>query len=79
MTSQEMTAVLMLLTPQIILMLSERRKADYKEATRLLYTSKLYSKLENAKTGLWHLSVETLYSLLDEELTTGKIVYPEEQ
>jgi hypothetical protein len=39
----------------------------------------LYNTLEIEETKLWHLSALTLYALLDEELTTGRITWPEEQ
>ncbi|GHV10094.1 hypothetical protein FACS189485_23060 [Spirochaetia bacterium] len=40
--------------------------------------SNLYEMLENEESKLWHLSAETLYSLLEQELTNGVIQYPEE-
>jgi hypothetical protein len=43
-----------------------------------LYNSLLYEQLENSKTALWHLSPRVLASMLSEEITTGKITYPEE-
>ena len=48
------------------------------EAVQLFYNSDLYATLENEASKLWHLSALTLYELLDEELTTGFIKYPEE-
>jgi hypothetical protein len=36
--------------------------------------------LEDEESKLWHLSYPILYDLLEEELTTGKIInWPEEQ
>jgi len=49
-----------------------------KEALNILYASKLYEKLEQEETKVWHLSVPTLYSLFIEEQETGKITFPEE-
>jgi len=37
------------------------------------------SLLEDEETMLWHLSYPILYDMLEEELTTGKITFPEEQ
>lgn len=48
-------------------------------AAILLYNSRLYSLLEDEETKLWHLSYPILYDMLEEELTTGKIIFPEEQ
>jgi hypothetical protein len=49
-----------------------------KDALTLLYSSKLYEKLDREKTKLWHLSVPTLYEMFKEEQDTGIITYPEE-
>jgi hypothetical protein len=48
------------------------------DALNLLYSSKLYEKLEHEETKVWHLSVPTLYDLLIEERESGKIIFPEE-
>ena len=79
MDNQKLGGLLMILGAQVLNLITERRNADYKDAVKLFYSSTLYSKLEQEETKLWHLSAETLYSLLDEELTTGKITFPEEQ
>ena len=79
MDKQKLGGLLMILDTKVLKLTVERRKVDYKEAVKLYYTSKLYSKLEQEDTKLWHLSAETLYALLDEELTTGKITFPAEQ
>ncbi|MDR3292841.1 MAG: hypothetical protein LBT20_01915 [Clostridiales bacterium] len=78
MSERKITAFLMFLDSNLMRMLTERRGTDYKDAAKLLYKSKLYSQLEKEETKLWHLSAETLYSLLDEEVQTGTITYPEE-
>ena len=54
------------------------QRVSEEEAVTILYSSKLYSQLDNEKTKLWHLSVLTLYEMLCEEQNTGKITYPEE-
>ena len=36
------------------------------------------NRVENEESKLRHLSTETLYDLLEQELTTGKIDYPED-
>ena len=79
MDSQKLGGLLMILDTQVLKLIIGRRNVDYKDAVRLYYTSKLYSKLEQEDTKLWHLSAETLYALLDEELTTGRITFPKEQ
>jgi hypothetical protein len=79
MTNEQLSGLLTIVDAQVLSIIMERRGIDHKRAVELLYTSELYSKLEDEQTKLWHLSAETLYDLLDEELATGKITYPEEQ
>jgi hypothetical protein len=78
MKDDKFAAILAMLVPQVVALIMNRRSLADKEAIKLLYTSKLYGVLETEATKLWHLSAETLYTLLDEELTTGEIIFPEE-
>ena len=79
MNQTQLPAFLSVLVPQILIHLTERRNISEQEAIRILYNSELYAALESEETKLWHLSALTLYALLEEELTTGIITYPEEQ
>jgi hypothetical protein len=56
----------------------KNRTVNDEEAFRLLYSSFLYSKLEIESTKLWHLSPRALCEILNEELETGRITFPEE-
>ncbi len=71
-------ATLEMLIPLIIKEIVKSRQVTEQEAFELLYSSFLYSKLEIESTKLWHLSQLTLANLLDEELGTGSITFPEE-
>ncbi|MDR1974267.1 MAG: hypothetical protein LBQ31_06285 [Bacteroidales bacterium] len=64
--------------PDIIKWYAEDYKTDENIAMDKFYNSKLYSQLEDSRTALWHLSPRVLASMLNEEITTGKITYPEE-
>lgn len=78
-TQDNLHAVLSMLTPFIIQRLMEERNLEEKDAADLLYESMLYEALETEVTKLWRLSPLLLYDLLEEELSTGKITWPEEQ
>ena len=67
-----------MLVPQVVALIAERKSVGALDAVRLFYASTLYERLETEETKLWHLSARMLYDLFDEELTTGKITYPEE-
>ena len=78
MTPEKFSALLAILNPPVVQLIMDTRKLTAVEAATLFYNSSLYAMLENEESKLWHLSPLTLYELLEEELTTGNINYPEE-
>ncbi len=76
---KSISSVIAMITPGIITLLVENRHLSLTEAADVLYHSKLYKMLEDEKTKMWRLGYPLLYDLLEEELTTGKITFPEEQ
>jgi len=78
MTQEKLSALLSVLNPSIVQLIIENKKITNIEAVNLFYNSELYEMLENEASKLWHLSPLTLYELLEEELETGNINYPEE-
>ena len=76
---KDISSVIAMITPGILKLLMEKRSVDLFEASDLLYHSQLYKALEDEKTKVWRLSYPLLYDMLEEELATGKITYPEEQ
>ena len=59
-------ATLEMLVPLVVREIMKNRNVSEQEAFDLLYSSFLYSKLEDEATKLWHLSQLTLANLLDE-------------
>ena len=78
MSQEKLSALLAVIDQAILQLLMVKRSMGSKEAADLLYNSNLYEMMENEESKLWHLSAETLYSLLEQELTNGVIQYPEE-
>jgi hypothetical protein len=78
MSHEKLSALLAVIAPAILQQLMEKQSINSKEAAGILYNSSLYEMLENEESKLWHLSAETLYSLLEQELRNGVIQYPEE-
>lgn len=76
---KSISPVLAMITPGIVNLLMENRGLSLEEASDLLYNSQLYKALEDEKTKVWRLGYPLLYDLLEEELATGKITFPEEQ
>ena len=76
---KSISPVIAMITPGILHLLMENRKLSLEEAALLLYNSLLYKTLEDEETKMWRLGYPLLYDLLEEELTTGNITFPEEQ
>lgn len=77
MDNKQFKGILTLLVSSLIKLIIEEKCISAQDALTLLYSSVLYSKLENEATKLWNLSAKTLCDMLNEELTTGIITYPE--
>ncbi len=75
---KEFQVVLQIIATRLAETISVEMNISEKEALNRLYSSKLYEKLEQEETKVWHLSVPTLYSLFIEEQEDGKITFPEE-
>lgn len=78
MEKQKFEAMLILLIPQIVHLITENYPCDEVTATKKFYDSKVYSFLEQEDTKLWHLSALTLFHMFDEEKKTGTFTFPEE-
>ena len=76
---KSISPVIAMITPGIINLLMQNKGLDIEEASDILYNSELYRALEDEETKLWRLGYPLLYDLLEEELSTGTINYPEEQ
>lgn len=64
--------------PFIVKLMNENLHLTNLDAISTLYNSKLYSLLEKEDTKLWHYSPLTLFNMLQSEIETGEIIFPEE-
>ena len=78
MDRKKFEAILILLVPQVIYLISENYKWDEVTAATKFYCSQTYATLEHEETKVWHLSPLTIFNMFDEEQKTGSFVYPEE-
>lgn len=78
MEKQKFEAMLILLVPQVIQLITENYPYDEVSSAKEFYDSKVYSFLEQEDTKLWHLSALTLFHMFDEEKKTGTFTFPEE-
>ena len=77
MSPEKLSALFSIMNPAVIKMIMDSKLLSGIEATRIFYESALYAVMENEESKVWQLSPLTLYELLEEELTTGSINYPE--
>lgn len=78
MGNDKFSAVMGVLVPQIVLLITENYPCDEITAANEFYASKVYSILEDEGTKLWHFSPLTLFIMFDEEKKTGSFTFPEE-
>ena len=78
MDQQKFESLLILIVPAVVKLIAENNRMDEIEASNRFYHSKVYEKLEQEDTKLWHLSPLTLYTMFDEEQETGEVIFPEE-
>lgn len=77
MEQKKFEAMLVLIVPKVIGLITQESGLDEVTATRAFYESGVYSLLEQEDTKLWHLSPLTLFNMYDEERKTGNITFPE--
>ncbi len=77
MSQEKFEAMLILIVPMVIGLITQKCGLDELTATRAFYESKVYSLLEQEDTKLWHLSPLTLFCMYDEEQKTGDFLIPE--
>lgn len=78
MEQKKFESMMMLIVPKIIKLIVENNSIDEVDASIKFYKSQVYKILEHEETKLWHLSPLTLYNMYEEEVKTGKVVFPEE-
>ena len=77
MDKEKFNAILMLIVPQILQLITEKYGSHEVDASKMLYSSQVYALLEQEDTKLWQLSPLALFHMFDEEQKTGTIHFPE--
>lgn len=78
MKDEKLGAVMGVLVPQVIRLITENYAYDEMTAANEFYSSNLYALLEQEETKIWHFSPLTLFNMFDEEKKTGSFTFPEE-
>ena len=78
MNESKFSAFLSVIVPPVVGLISSRKGVSEVEAAESFYRSRVYARLADESSKLWHYSAETLYSMFDDE-TSGRVIeYPEE-
>ena len=77
MENNKFELVLQTISTGLVAKIIEETGLDEDAAMEKLYSSALYSALEQENTKVWHYSVPKLYELLENENKTGQLVLPE--
>jgi len=77
MENSKFEVVLQTILIGLVAKIIEETGLDEDTAMEKLYSSEIYSAMENEKTKVWHYSVPKLYELWDKETKTGQLVLPE--
>lgn len=78
MEEKKFGAIMGVLVPQVIRLITENYSYNEMTAANEFYRSNLYALLEKEDTKLWHFSPLTLFNMFDEEKKTGSFEFPEE-
>ena len=77
MDDKKFKAILPFITAALVDKISTIYNLDEDAAIKSLYTTELYSYLENEETKVWQYSVEKIFTLYQTEIQTGTLELPE--
>lgn len=77
MDSNTFEAILPLKIQDLISLINKNKNLNFNEALHYLYNSKLYEKLSEEESKLWHLSTAKLFLMLEDEKNTKMLTYPD--
>lgn len=78
MNEDQFSAMLAIIVPPIIDLITKNSNVSDDIAISRFYQSRLYLELSDESSKLWHYSPLTLYTMYQDELLTGSYDYPEE-
>ena len=77
MGQEQFAAIMPYISADLVAKISEKQNVTAEEAVKKLYNSQLYATLEKEETKLWHYSSQMLYSLFEQEISSGNIEFPD--
>lgn len=74
---EQYKAIMPIICADLVYLIMKKQNLTEDEAIAKLYTSKLYTILEQEDTKLWQYSTDMLYTLFEQEQKNGHIIYPD--
>lgn len=65
------------ISASLIAKIAQKQNISVQEALEKLYSSNLYSLLEQEDTKVWQYSTDMLYNLFEQEQQTGELKFPD--
>lgn len=77
MDNKEFEPILELKISDIVAIIIDHEQLNFEEALQYLYESKLYARLIDESTKLWHLSAAKLFEMLHNDKQTNELIFPD--
>lgn len=77
MNREEFEVIMPYISDDLVSVIAKNKKISEIDAIKMLYSSKLYSMLEDEENKVWQYSTQMLYSLFEQEQKNGKIIFPD--
>ena len=77
MGQEQFIAMMPYISTDLVSLIAEKQNISEEDAIKKLYSSKLYSALEDESTKVWQYSTQMLYSLFEKEEINGDIQFPD--
>ena len=77
MNGEQCKALFKLICTDLVRLIMVKLSATEDEAVTMLYSSKLYTILEQEETKVWYYSTDMPYSLFEHEQKNGQLIFPD--
>lgn len=77
MGQEQFNTLMPMIAADLVRLIVEKEGISEEAAIRMLYSSQLFAALEQESTKVWHYSTPMLYELLKQEVSTGKLSFPD--
>ena len=77
MNGEQYKALFKLICADLVRMIMVKRNITEDDAATMLYSSKLYTILEQEETKMWYYSTDMLYSLFEHEQKNEQLIFPD--